>query len=92
MSNPYIAQRRAASYEDLRVTLELINAKRDEYLASYLEPHHPAIAELARSWALEHRLTADRLSGAVAIGAHEDAEATRAAIAFGGPLPVKVSA
>jgi hypothetical protein len=68
MTNPYIAQRRAASYEDLRVTLELINAKRDEYLASYLEAHHPVIAELARSWALEHRLTAAALRGERLIG------------------------
>jgi hypothetical protein len=115
MTNPYILDRRAASVEDLKATFEIIFAKRLEYIASFVEPHHPAIAELALSWASEHRMVADRLSGAVAIGAgeddakvtlaakqdaatkliafaartDEDAEATRSAIAFGGPLPVR---
>lgn len=73
-SNPYIIARRAASIEDLGPVFELIFAKRLEHIADIVEPTYPAIAELARSYASEHRMVADRLSGAVLIGAGEDEE------------------
>lgn len=89
MTHQCIIQRRAESFGDLAQTFQHIDASRLEYLAAYLEQDgRGAIAELARSWASEHRMLADRLSGAVAIGAGEDdPEVTRSAVAFGGPLP-----
>lgn len=73
---PSILQDRAAScVGDLAVTFQVIDAKRLEWLAQILEDcDRPGSAELARGWASEHRMLADRLSGAVAIGAGEDAE------------------
>jgi hypothetical protein len=69
MSNPYIIQRRANAWGDLEQTFHIIDAKRFEYLAEVLTGcgQHGA-ARYAAQAALEHRMTADRLSGAVAVG------------------------
>jgi hypothetical protein len=94
MTHPVIIRRRAESVGDLAQTFQHIDASRLEYLAAALDDcDRPHMAALARSWASEHRMLADRLSGAVAIGAGEDdPEATASAIAFGGPLPKGVAA
>lgn len=67
-AHPCIIQQRAASIDDPAAMFEIIFAKRLEWLASYVEPHHPAIAELAISWATEHRLMAATLRGERQIG------------------------
>jgi cobalamin biosynthesis protein CbiG len=93
-AHAFIINQRAVSMDDMQLVFHNIDAKRLDYLAEALaDADRPFIAELARKWAAEHRMVADRLSGAVPIGAGEDdAEITASAIAFGGPLPVKVSA
>lgn len=76
MSIPYAVRRRASSVGDLQTTFAVIDARRMEYLAAILaECGRPGAAELAASWALEHRMTADRLSGAVAVGSEGSAAA-----------------
>jgi len=71
--NPYLIDRRATCVGDLQTTFCLIDAKRYEFLAAILaEAGRPHAAEMAASFASEHRMLADRLSGAVAIGAEED--------------------
>lgn len=75
-ANPYLIERRAASVGDLQTTFANIDASRLEYLAGILtELGRDSAAALAASWAMEHRMLADRLSGAVAIGADEGAAA-----------------
>lgn len=94
MAHQCIIQRRAESFGDLAQTFQHIDASRLEYLAAVLaDCDRPHMAALARSWATEHRMLADRLSGAAPVGAGEDdPEAVASAIAFGGPLPVKGAA
>lgn len=76
MTHQCIIQRRAQSVGDLTQTFCHIDASRLEYLAAYLDADgRGAIAELARSWASEHRMLADRLSGAVPVGAGEEVAA-----------------
>lgn len=101
-AHPYIIVRRAESVGDLAQTFHHIDAGRLDYVAEILDQcDRPYIAEMVRGWASEHRATADRLSGAVAIGAcaslselsdQDDAEVTASAIAFGGPLPIRRAA
>lgn len=70
LSNPYIIDRRAASLPDLEQTFHVIDAKRWDWAAERLEQLGSVSgAERAREFAAEHRMTADRLAGAVAIGA-----------------------
>lgn len=70
MNNSLAIDRRASSIGDLQTTFALIDAKRMEYLAGVLaEAGRPQIAELAADWAAEYRGLADKLSGAVAVGA-----------------------
>jgi hypothetical protein len=72
MNTNLAIERRASSVGDLQTTFALIDAKRMEYLAAILaDAGRPAAAELAASWGAEMRMLADRLSGAVAIGAAE---------------------
>jgi hypothetical protein len=114
--NPFIIERRATSIDDLQARFHIIDAKRlEDFGRVLLECGRQFDAERAFAFANEHRMVADRLSGAVAIGAgeddakvtlaakqdaatkliafaartDEDAAATRSAIAFGGPLPVR---
>jgi hypothetical protein len=70
-AHPFIIQQRARSIEDLNATFATADAGRMRYVAHYLEPHHPEIAELARSWAHEYELLAATLRGERQIG--EDA-------------------
>jgi hypothetical protein len=63
-AHPFIIARRASSIEDLQVTFHHIDAKRLRWLAEFLEKaQYHAAAELARDWALEHEMTAEKLSG-----------------------------
>ncbi len=85
-TNPYMIERRASSFEEI---FPRIDARRWEWASRIMaEAGMPSAAELAAEFAAEHRMLADRLSGAAAIGACEDdAEVTASAVAFGGPLP-----
>lgn len=67
-AHPCIIQQRAASIDDPTAIFEIIFAKRLEYIAGSVEANHPALAELARSWAHEHRLMAATLRGERQIG------------------------
>jgi hypothetical protein len=72
MNLPLAIERRASSVGDLQTTFALIDAKRMEYLAGVLaEAGRPVAAEMALGFAAEYRGLADRLSGAVEIGAAE---------------------
>jgi hypothetical protein len=74
MNTPLAVHSRASCVGDLQTTFAVIDAKRMEYLAAILaECGRPGAAELAASWSREYRGLADRLSGAVAVGAGEDA-------------------
>jgi hypothetical protein len=76
MSNPHIIAQRAGEIGDLQSTFATIDAKRMAFLAEILEQcDRPIIADLARRWSNEYSMLADRLSGAVAIGADEGAAA-----------------
>ena len=75
-AHPYIIVRRAESVGDLQATFHHIDSARLAYLAEILDQcDRPFIAEMARGWAVEHRMTADRLNGAVPVGAGEDDDA-----------------
>jgi hypothetical protein len=92
MTNPFITHLRASSSDEGLAKFEIIFAKRWDWQAELNEQQGlHAAAERARSFAHEHRLMAATLRGERQIG-DEDPEATASAIAFGGPLPVKVSA
>ena len=70
MTNPYMIERRASCVGDLQQTFHHIDAARWEWAAERLAALGSASgAERAREFAREHRMTADRLSGAVQIGA-----------------------
>ena len=90
-AHPYIIQRRAGSFDTV---FPNIDKGRLLFIAGVLDDcGRPHIAEMVRGWAAEHQMLADRLSGAVPIGAGEDdPEITASAIAFGGPLPVRSAA
>lgn len=70
MTHPAIIARRASTIEDLQQTFHHIDARRLQWLARLLDDaeYHGA-ARLARDWAAEHEMTADRLSGASQVGA-----------------------
>lgn len=89
MTNAYIIERRAFDPADCQAMFHRLDASKWAWAGEvFLELGRPSAAERCFSFAQEHLLTADRLSGAAAIGAAEDdAEITRDAIAFGGPLP-----
>lgn len=72
-ANPYIIDRRAKSIEDLRASFEIIDAKRWEWAARLLaEAGRASAAELAASFAEEHRMLAATLNGERTVG-QEDA-------------------
>lgn len=69
MTHPCIIARRASTIEDLQQTFHTIDARRLQWLAGLLdEAQYHGAARLARDWASEHEMTADRLSGASQIG------------------------
>lgn len=69
MNLPLAIERRASSIGDLQETFHLIDAARWAWAAAVLaECGRPVAAERALAFSDEHRMTADRLSGAVAIG------------------------
>lgn len=73
MTHPFIIAQRAGDIGDLQATFAVIDAKRMAFLAEVLDQcDRPIIADLARRWCDEYSMLADRLSGAVAIGADED--------------------
>ncbi len=85
MTNSYQIARRLTALEEIDL---IIQRKRWEWAGHVMaELGRPAAAERCFGFAEEHQMLADRLTGRVAIGAEEDAEITRDAIAFGGPLP-----
>ena len=70
MTNAYIIERRASSYESI---FPRIDARRWEWAARIMaDAGLNAAAELAGEFASEHRMLADRLDGIVPIGACED--------------------
>lgn len=72
--NPYIVSLRADSGGVEAATFAEIDAKRMDYFAKVCdECDRPGSAELARSYAREYRMLADRLSGRVAVGSTEEA-------------------
>lgn len=72
MNTPLAIERRASSIDDLQTTFAIIDAKRWEWAATQLAAAGmPVAAERAREFASEHLMLADRLSGAVAVGAAE---------------------
>lgn len=71
-ANPYIIDRRAKSIQDLRASFEIIDAKRWEWAARLLaEAGRASAAELAASFAAEHRTVAATLNGEREIGSDE---------------------
>ena len=74
MNTNLAIERRASCVGDLRETFALIDAKRWEWAAALLaECGRTAAAERALAYSDEHRMLADRLGGAVAIGSEEAA-------------------
>lgn len=75
MSNAFIIGQRAAKIEDLSVTFARIDAARWRWAAERMAAlGSESGAERAREFSREHDMLADRLSGAVAVGAGEDAQ------------------
>jgi hypothetical protein len=69
MTHPAIISRRASTIEDLQQTFHHIDSRRLQWLAGLLdECEYHGAARLAREWAREHEMTADRLSGASQVG------------------------
>lgn len=74
MNTNLAIERRASCVGDLQQTFHHIDAARWEWAAERLAALGSASgAERAREFAREHRMTAGRLSGAVAIGSEEAA-------------------
>lgn len=72
MANRFIIGRRAQRVEDLQVTFARIDAARWAWAAERMAAlGSESGAERAREFSREHALLADKLSGAVAIGAGE---------------------
>lgn len=70
MTNTYMIERRASSFEGI---FPRIDAKNWDWAACLFEElGRPAAAERARSLAAEFRMLADRLDGVTPIGACED--------------------
>jgi hypothetical protein len=69
MTHPIIIQTRASSSDEGQAMFEIIFAKRLEFLAAKLEESdRPHMAELALSWASEHRTMAATLRGERKVG------------------------
>jgi hypothetical protein len=73
MTNPYIIERRASSFESV---FPRLNARKWDWAEElFLELGCPAAAERAASFAAEERMLADRLDGITPIGSNEDVAA-----------------
>lgn len=69
MSNRYMVERRASSFESV---FPRIDARRWEWAARIMaDAGMTSAAELAGEFAAEHRMLADRLDGVTPIGADE---------------------
>lgn len=73
MTNPYLLERRASSFESVFPRLQ---ARKWDWAAElFAELGRPAAAERAAAFAAEERMLADRLDGIVPVGSDEDAVA-----------------